>query len=168
MHKNVFLALGSNMGDPDQNIRKAVTFLNNVMHIDSISSLYHTIPYGKKEQERFENLVLFGESSIDPQDLMKEILVFENDMGRTRDEKWGPRIIDIDILFWGNETIDSENLKIPHYDYKKRDFFIVPAAEIAPNFTPPDSHKNLKSMAEEIEVTNILGRERFFESLHRD
>lgn len=140
----IFLGLGSNIGDKIKNLTKALNELkNDGIKILKVSSLYKTKPYGFLEQEDFLNIVIEIDSDLSPGNLLKTILDVEQKMGRVRKIKWGPRNIDIDILFYGNLIIDMPELKIPHYDFENREFFIVPIAEISPDFLHPINEKKM-------------------------
>lgn len=152
---NVFIALGTNLGNRHQNIKKALEYLKKVGNIIKISSIIETKAYGKTDQPNFLNCVVELDTDIPPLALLKKLLEIEHAMGRVRTEKWGPRIIDLDILFYGNLVlnIDSENkisenvsekplqvnLVVPHYDFENREFFIIPMKEVAPYFVHPIS-----------------------------
>jgi len=167
MYKNIFLALGSNLGDSKANLIEALELLRMHIRVVAYSSIYITKPYGPQDQNSFSNMVIEGNSELEPMDLLVKLLDVEEQMGRRRSEKWGPRLIDIDILFWDDQIIDNEKLKIPHYDYQNRDFFIIPAAEIAPLFVPPDTKQKLAAMAEIIPIETIISREHLVEPIYR-
>ncbi len=132
-----FIAIGTNLGDRENNIKKAIKELEYISKIVKISSIIETKPYGKTDQPDFLNCVVEIDTEFPPDKLMETLLEIEKKLGRVRTEKWGPRIIDLDILFYGNLIIRNELLTIPHYDFQNRDFFINPMKEIAPNFLHP-------------------------------
>ncbi|MFN6991683.1 MAG: 2-amino-4-hydroxy-6-hydroxymethyldihydropteridine diphosphokinase [Fervidobacterium sp.] len=152
---NVYIALGTNLGNREQNIKKALEYLKEVGNIIKISSIIETKAYGKKDQPDFLNCVVELDTDIPPIPLLKKLIEIEHAVGRVRAEKWGPRIIDLDILFYGNLVlnINSENkisesvsekplqvnLTVPHYDFENREFFVTPMKEIAPYFVHPIS-----------------------------
>jgi len=133
----IFLAIGTNLGDRENNIKKAIKELEYISKIVKISSIIETKPYGKTDQPDFLNCVVEIDTELPPDKLMETLLEIEKKLGRVRTEKWGPRIIDLDILFYGNLVIRNELLTVPHYDFQNRDFFINPMKEIAPNFVHP-------------------------------
>jgi len=140
----VFLGLGSNMGDKIRNLTDALCELNlKGIKILKVSSLYKTKPYGLSNQEDFLNIVIEIDTDLSPYQLLETVLEIEKKMGRVRKIKWGPRNIDIDILFYGNLVVDLPELKIPHYDFENRDFFIVPMAEISSDFCHPIHAKKI-------------------------
>ncbi|MDK2886157.1 MAG: 2-amino-4-hydroxy-6-hydroxymethyldihydropteridine diphosphokinase [Thermosipho sp. (in: thermotogales)] len=136
----IFLGLGSNLGNKIENLVNALKELKkNGIEILKISSLYETKPYGYTNQEKFFNIVIEVDTNLSPFNLLKKVLSIEKKLGRERKIKWGPRNIDIDILFYGNLVIDLPELKIPHYDFENRAFFVVPLSEISSDFVHPIS-----------------------------
>jgi 2-amino-4-hydroxy-6-hydroxymethyldihydropteridine diphosphokinase len=137
LHK-VFLGLGSNLGNREENLRNARTHI--VQLIGSIikeSGIYETTAWGITEQSAFLNQVIEIETNFSPSAVLHLILSIEQKMGRIRQIKWGERIIDIDILYYNNEIISTETLTIPHPFIQERKFVLVPLAEIAPDFAHP-------------------------------
>lgn len=129
------LSLGSNMGDREFNIVKAVEALK-ACGVDNvrISSFYETAPVGYTKQSDFLNIALSGTTRLAPRHLLSVVHDIERSMHRRRDIRWGPRPIDIDIIFFGNRKINEPDLVIPHPEYKKRAFVLVPVLEILPGF----------------------------------
>lgn len=144
-HK-VFLSFGSNIKNRKKNIEKALVELakNNVNQI-KISSYYKTSPIGPR-QRYFYNLVGKFQTSLTPKKLLKLIKEIENYLGRTKTVKWGPRIIDIDILFYANNIIKEKNLIIPHKEIQNRLFILQPLNEISPALTHPKFKKQIKTL----------------------
>ena len=142
----IYLSLGSNIGNRKKNLEKAVTELgkNNIENI-KISSLYETEPVGPK-QRNFYNIAGKFKTNLNPQELLKVLKQTEEKLGRTKTYRWGPRVIDIDILFYGKKAIKSKNLIIPHKEIPNRAFVLVPMNEIAPNFIHPVFHKAIKTI----------------------
>ena len=142
----VYLSLGSNIGNRKRNLEKALTELgkNNISGI-KISSLYETEPVGPK-QRNFYNIAGKFKTNLAPQDLLKVLKQTEQKLGRTKTYRWGPRVIDIDILFYGKQTIKTKNLVIPHKEIANRAFVLVPMAEIAKNFVHPVYRKAIKTL----------------------
>ena len=136
-----YLSLGANMGDREANIRKAVELLAESAAVMRVSSLYETAPIGKTDQNDFINAVALVETSLDPECLLKAILGVENNMGRVRNFRWEPRIIDIDILLYDDEMINTAELTVPHPEMMKRAFVLIPLAEIAPDLELPGGLK---------------------------
>ena len=133
----VCLGLGSNVGDREANLRIALGLLNQTVAIETTSSLYDTKPWGYEDQPRFLNAVCLGRTSLSPQRLLDEIKSVEGRMGRELIFAGGPRLIDVDILFYGREIVREEGLEVPHPRLEERAFVLVPLAEIAPDWVHP-------------------------------
>jgi 2-amino-4-hydroxy-6-hydroxymethyldihydropteridine diphosphokinase len=133
----VGLGLGGNVGDPARAIRAAVEGLaaRGIAEIDRLSSLYRTAPWGGVPQPDYANACAIGRTALAPLDLLDAIKQLERDLGRVDTVRWGPRVIDIDILFYGDVSLQDERLVIPHRDLMRRAFVLVPLAEIAPDLT---------------------------------
>jgi len=144
----LFVSIGSNMGKREKYIREAILRLKYFGKI-KCSSIYETAPWGKLNQPDFLNLVCMVETEQNISEIFSFIKSIENDLGRKRIEKWGKRTIDIDILFYGNVIIESEDLVIPHPYITERKFVLVPLNEIAPNFVHPVMKKTVKQMLNE-------------------
>ncbi len=139
----IYLGLGSNLGDRMDNLTGAVARLSQRVVIGEISSVYETEPLYYGEQPLFLNAVIFGNTELEPLELLRFIKGIEGDMGREPGPRNAPRIIDIDILFYGNETVDTPELTIPHPAIAERAFVLVPLAEIAGDFVHPISNKKV-------------------------
>ncbi len=134
----VYLALGSNVGDREENMRKAITLLDDSgIEIKKVSSLYETEPVDYLEQSWFLNSVLEAETTLEPVALLKVMRGIEQAMGSKKAFAKGPRLIDLDILLYGNESIDARDLQVPHPRMLVRKFVLVPLAEIAPDLRHP-------------------------------
>lgn len=143
----VYLSLGSNIGDRAANIEKAIAALNERgVKIVRQSRLYETEPVGIREQDWFLNGVAEAETSVAPQQLMETLLDIEKQMGRHRTIPGGPRLIDLDILFYGNEVIDVPGVQIPHPRLADRRFVLVPLSELAPGFMHPILRKTASTL----------------------
>jgi len=137
--KRIYLSLGSNMGDREGNIRKAVLRLEERLgKASGLSSLYETEPWGYEDQPPFINMCAAFDSGIEPEDLLEAISSIEKELGRQRSFKWGPRTVDIDILTMGDVVMREEALTVPHPLMWERAFVVVPLAEIAPDLKAPD------------------------------
>ena len=144
----VFLGLGSNIGDKEEHIRTALTSLNNICNVRRTSHLYLTEPVGYTEQDWFLNCVVKVETDLDPKKLLSSIKSIERNMGRTKTEKKGPRIIDIDILFYGDHIIKTKDLVIPHPLMHERLFVLQPMMDINPDFVHPVLKKSIRELYE--------------------
>lgn len=142
MSRQVYLGLGSNMGDKAQNLAQAVDLIEQIEKIDVTqkSSLYITAPWGKTDQDEFLNQVIEIKTELTPLELLHVLQEIEIKLGRLRNEKWGPRVIDLDILMYGEEIIDLQELKIPHPYLYERLFVLIPLQEIAPQLIFPDGN----------------------------
>ena len=129
------LGLGSNIGDKAANIAEAVRRLcaDGSVTLQAMSQNYRTAPWGVVEQDFFANAAAIVRTTLEPLDLLAHAKGIERAMGREAGARWGPRLIDIDILFFGDRTLDSEHLTLPHRDLFNRAFVLVPLAEIAPD-----------------------------------
>ncbi len=147
----VVLLLGTNIGDKAGNLRQALTSLKEVMGEPiEISSVYETEPWGNVNQSSFLNLAVVYNSNLKPLVLLETILNIEQDLGRVRKEKWGPRIIDIDIIFYGNLVYQSDILEIPHPYLQERLFVLDPLMEIMPDFEHPLLEKSIRTLRTEL------------------
>ncbi len=133
MSAKVYIGLGSNLGDRVQNLRTALGLIAriNSTTVKKVSSFHVTAPIGKIDQPDFMNAVAFLYTTLTPHKLLSELLKIETKMGRVRTEKWGPRIIDLDILTFDDLKINTPELIIPHPRMHERDFVLAPLKEIA-------------------------------------
>jgi 2-amino-4-hydroxy-6-hydroxymethyldihydropteridine diphosphokinase len=134
----VYIALGTNVGEREANLLQALRLLpESGVHIRRVSSIYETEPVDYLDQEWFLNMVLEAQTELDALDLLSALRVIEARMGSKKAFAKGPRKIDLDILLYGNETIDTPELQVPHPRMLERKFVLVPLAEIAPNLRHP-------------------------------
>jgi len=147
----VFLLLGSNLGDRQAYLQLAVNYIEKeVAPITKKSSIFETQAWGKTDNPDYLNQVVVLETNLPSRTILEKILAIEIVVGRKREEKWGPRVIDIDILFYGCEIINEEGLVIPHPELHKRRFTIEPLAEIAPEFVHPVLNKTIFEIKSEL------------------
>lgn len=153
--KRVFIAIGSNLSNREKNIEQAKILMEkNGIKIVRASSIIETEPYGLKEQPSFLNCVVECETALIPEELLKVLQSIEKDLGRIRKVKWGPRTIDLDIIFYGKMVINKSGLIIPHPDMQNRIFVLKPICEIAPYFVHPILRKTMRSILRKLEEKN--------------
>ena len=146
MQSLAYLSLGSNVGDREANLRASQDRLGTAGRLVAVSSLYETEPVEFTEQPWFLNCAIALETAQTPQQLMASILNIEEAMGRQRTQKKGPRIIDIDILLFGEGVLDSEEVTLPHPAMHQRRFVLEPLAEIAPEMRHPALGKTIREL----------------------
>lgn len=145
------MGIGSNQGDRQKNIEQALEYLStNGVFIDKISGYYEMEPWGYKHQPDFLNIAMTGYTDLNPEELHKLSKDIEIKIGRKDTFKWGPRIIDIDILLYSDMIIENEKLIIPHPLMDKRVFVLKPLSEIAPDMKHPIKQKTIKELLEEL------------------
>ncbi len=155
--KKVFLALGSNIGNRSENLKKSIDLLSENVKIEKISKVYISKAVGYEEQPYFYNMALKGYTSLPPEKLLKFIKQVEKDVGRIYRFHWGPREIDIDILFYENMVINSKKLTIPHPRIQERDFVLKPLMDLEPDFLHPVLKKSVKELYLELTDFSITG-----------
>ncbi len=140
-----YIAIGSNLGNTFENCRRAIAAITaeEKNRLVRCSSFYKTEPVGKKDQDWFLNGVLAVETALLPRELLDFLLAIEGALGRERRERWGPRVIDLDILFYGKQVISEPGLEIPHPRVQERRFVLVPLHEIAPGLIHPRLRKTV-------------------------
>ncbi len=150
MITTAYLSLGSNLGHRESQLREAQHRLGKIGRVTAVSSVYETEPVEFTEQPWFLNCVVALETDRLPQELMAAILRIEEEMGRRRVQKKGPRSIDIDILLFGHTIVQSEQLTIPHPAMQLRRFVLEPLAEIAPQTLHPVLNKTIRELLEQM------------------
>ncbi len=153
---SIGLGLGANVGDAPAAITRALRVLEERGHvrIDKISALYRTKPWGPVPQPDFANACALGETDLGPRDLLAEIKSVETALGRVTGERWGPRAIDVDILFYTGTALDTSDLVIPHESLFERAFVLVPLAEIAPDLSI--GGRDVREAADAIDATGVV------------
>ena len=137
MNYNIFLGLGSNLGQKGRNLKQALCLLQDIVSIDAVSKIYRSEAWGLKDQPRFINMALKVSTELSPSDLLESIKAIEQKMGRIKSIKWGPRIIDIDILLYDQMILDIPGLTIPHPWLSERDFVLAPLMDLEPERIHP-------------------------------
>jgi 2-amino-4-hydroxy-6-hydroxymethyldihydropteridine diphosphokinase len=155
MTEPVFLALGTNLGDREANLHTAKDSLPQEITILQESSIYITPPWGYTDQPEFLNQVVEVQASLEPLPLLHALKEIESEMGRVATFRNGPRLIDLDILFYGQRILDLEELQIPHPRLHERAFVLVPLNEIAPNFVHPALGKRVADLLTQVNTEGV-------------
>jgi 2-amino-4-hydroxy-6-hydroxymethyldihydropteridine diphosphokinase len=155
MYETVYLGLGTNVGERRANLRGALDHLNQLVTITKVSSIYETDPVGYVDQPRFWNIVVQAASSLTPLALLEHLIAIEKQMGRERTFRNAPRIIDIDILLYGDVVLNEPGLELPHPRMTERAFVLAPLVEIAPHLADPLTGKLYRDMLREGEFEKV-------------
>jgi 2-amino-4-hydroxy-6-hydroxymethyldihydropteridine diphosphokinase len=152
--RKVYVGLGSNLGNRKKYLVSAITRIDSCREICVVnkSSFYETKPVGGPPQPDYVNCVIELDTEIEPQSLLEEFKGIELELGRKPGTRWGPRVIDIDILLYGNKVINDSNLKIPHESMHKRIFVLEPLCEISPDFKHPVLRKTIFELLKDLKV----------------
>ena len=142
----VFLGIGTNLGDRERNLQAALAILSQKMVILKESSIYQTAPWGYLDQPAFLNQVIEAQTDLSPLNLLGFLKDTEKALGRQANFRYGPRLIDLDILFYGSRVIQTPRLQIPHPRIAQRAFVLVPLAEIAPDFVHPQNRQTVTQL----------------------
>ncbi|HEX8036983.1 MAG TPA: 2-amino-4-hydroxy-6-hydroxymethyldihydropteridine diphosphokinase [Ktedonobacterales bacterium] len=142
-----YFGLGSNLGERDRNVQAALDALAGVVRLTAVSSVYDTAPLLVTDQPRFHNAVCAGHTSLAPLDLLHRIKSMEQTLGRVEGVRFGPRVIDIDLLFYDQLVIETPELTLPHPRLAERAFVLAPLAEIAPDLLHPVFHVTISALA---------------------
>lgn len=144
----VFLGIGTNLGERERNLRDARTVLSQRLEILKESSIYQTAPWGYLDQPAFLNQVIEAQTDLSSLNLLDFLKQTEKELGRQANFRYGPRLIDLDILFYGNRIILTDRLQIPHPRIVERAFVLVPMAEIARDFVHPQNKQTIGQLLE--------------------
>ena len=153
--ERVFLALGTNLGDRQANLQLARRSLSPNIKIHACSSIFQTPPWGYEDQPEFLNQVLEVRTDLDPLPLLEALKAVEAQMGRLKSFRFGPRLIDLDILFYGQQVIEMEKLSIPHPRLQERAFVLVPLHEIAPDFVHPALNETISTLLDKVDTDGV-------------
>jgi 2-amino-4-hydroxy-6-hydroxymethyldihydropteridine diphosphokinase len=151
----VLLSLGTNLGERRQNLRRAVRALAGEMTVTAVSSVYETEPWGEPDQPDFLNICLAATTTHSPQQLLTIIKQIEQELGREESYRWGPRLIDIDIIFYDEVVVAEKGLNIPHSRLAERAFVLTPLADVAPDWVHPITGKTVVEMLNAVYSTAV-------------
>ncbi|MCL4364633.1 2-amino-4-hydroxy-6-hydroxymethyldihydropteridine diphosphokinase [Patescibacteria group bacterium] len=146
----VFLALGANVGDTKSNIEKATALIGQKLSGVKTAPIYKTKPWGYTKQPYFLNTALSGKTDLTPEELLDFVKDVEKKVGRRKRIRWGPREIDVDLIFYGETVSQSKRLTIPHRDAWRRDFVLKPIVDLEPNLVHPLLKKPITKLLEDI------------------
>jgi len=155
-----FIGIGSNLGSAKKNCEQAIEYLQNAKSIRLLaqSSFYETAPIGVTEQNWFVNAVVKISTTHNPQELLDCLLSIEKEMGRKPRKKWGPREIDLDLLFYDQQILCTDTLKVPHPELPHRRFVLEPLNELAPDWNHPQLNKNSGQLLAELSSGQVVNR----------
>ncbi|MBA6263554.1 MAG: 2-amino-4-hydroxy-6-hydroxymethyldihydropteridine diphosphokinase [Colwellia sp.] len=152
-----YVGLGSNLSDPEKQIKHAVALLSHIKNtkLSDLSSLYFSRPMGPQDQPDYMNAVAALQTELSPLELLDELQAIENKAGRVRkDNRWGARILDLDILLFDNDIINHQRLTVPHYGLELREFVLLPLAEISPELMLPNG-KSILALSQDIDTNGL-------------
>lgn len=154
----VYLALGTNLGDRSGNLKQAIAALTPQLDVKAKSQVYETPPWGFEEQSKFLNQVVKANTYLDPEPLLKHLKRLEVALGRQESFPNGPRLIDIDLLFYDDLVLNKPSLVIPHPRLHERGFVLLPLMDVAPNLVHPVQQKTVQEL---VALVNVEGIEKF-------
>ncbi|MCP4428069.1 MAG: 2-amino-4-hydroxy-6-hydroxymethyldihydropteridine diphosphokinase [Chloroflexi bacterium] len=151
----ISLSLGTNLGDRRENLRQAVRRLGERMAVTAVSPVYETEPWGETDQPQFLNICLSAITTHSLRETFNFTQQIENELGRQKTYRWGPRLIDIDILFFDEQTVQDDDLIIPHKSLAERAFVLAPLADIAPDWAHPAMGKSVAEMLTAVHTADV-------------
>lgn len=155
MEHTVYLALGTNMGDREANLRRALEAMAPAVEVTQTSPVYETAPWGVTDQDDFLNQVVRAQTSLKPDILLSFLKSIEAQLGREDSRRWGPRLIDLDILFYDDLVLEMEHLTIPHPHLHERAFVLVPLADLEPELRHPVLNQTIGEILKEVDQEGI-------------
>lgn len=156
MNETIYLALGSNLGDRAANLLQAIHALSPAVAVWQKSSVYLTPPWGYQDQPPYLNQVIAAHTDLKPLPLLQTLKAIETEMGRYKTFRYGPRLIDLDILFYGQRVIDIEGLQIPHPRLAERAFVLIPLHEIAPDLIHPVLQLSISDLLAQVDAEGVI------------
>ena len=153
--KTTYIALGTNLGDRLANLRSAIESFAPELRVTRESTIYETPPWGFTDQPAFLNMVIEAETNLDPRALLVYLKKKEDELGRVKNFRNGPRLIDLDILFYDDLIMNEENLIIPHPRLHQRAFVLMPLADIAPELEHPLLEKTIIELLQDVDTSEI-------------
>jgi 2-amino-4-hydroxy-6-hydroxymethyldihydropteridine diphosphokinase len=156
----LYLSLGSNLYERYANLRRAIALLREHVTVTAISPVYATEPWGDQNQPPFLNICVAASTTLPPHGVLRLIKSIEKEMGRQPTHRWGPRLIDIDIIFYDDLVLQDEQLVIPHPRLAERAFVLAPLADLIPDFRHPQTGETVQELLERVGATGV---ERLFE-----
>jgi len=151
----VYISLGSNLADRKSNLEAVRSALPPAVVVQEASSIYETEPWGYADQPDFLNQILLAETQLTATDLLAYVKDLEIAIGREPSFRFGPRLVDIDIIFYGDQSIQEPDLEIPHPRFRERAFVLVPLAEISPDLLIPGTDQSVSDLLRELDISGV-------------
>ncbi len=151
----IYLSLGSNLNDRFANLRRAIDELQQYVAVTAISPVFVTEPWGDTDQPPFLNICVAVAGDLSPHEMLHRAKEIERKMGREKTRHWGPRLIDIDILFYDRLILQDDELTIPHPHIAERAFVLAPLAEIIPDFRHPQTNLTVQEMLDNVDLAGV-------------
>ena len=151
----VYIGLGTNLGDRWGNLLRAVEGLQDFIEVDSASPVYETEPWGYIHQPRFLNAVVTGTTALSPRSLLEALKALETRLGRKPTFRYGPRVIDLDILLYDMRVLETPELQVPHPHLHERAFVLVPLCDLAPDLVHPKLGRRMRDLLQGLDVSGV-------------